>query len=308
MITTKIIETSVDLFNPSDIYRYDITPTIIKILEKRYVGHCFKAMLITRIVRIINNFDVVMVCNRLDGAGQVDVQVEVEGHVFIPGEILHGCRVIEMRTNMIVAKHEYADIQIAPGNPVLDNLIKIGIDIPVLIRNVRYAVNGTSVSIVGQLFHYIYPASIATTPNRQPAVPEYFLLSGSFDMDDQQRLSDMVEKIQTYQTENEQQIDQGMKYIRCVKQPLEITDSIANIFDVDSIAELPGQRIYTNMEMEGHIMSIADDKECIEYDTTRLVMSMANRLLIRMHGAVGFAAYADKYPKSYLSLLLEQQK
>ena len=153
MIITKVINTTIDLFDPVDIYTVDIKSTLKKKLEDRYKKRCYQSILIIEIVSIKRHSSVIMVNNRLDGAAYVDVEFEAKGIVLITGEILHNCKIIEIHSNAITMEHEYAGIKLQKDNgDAIFKILKVGQKIPVVIQKVRYMVNQTSISAIATPF------------------------------------------------------------------------------------------------------------------------------------------------------------
>jgi len=149
MHITKVLETSVDLFDPVDIYTPDIEAVLRRELEKRYKNRCYQSILILEISKLIRYSTVNMVDNRLDGAAYVDVQFEISGVIFVQGEILHNCKIIEIHTNAITAEHQYAGIKLQKdtGN-VIFKILKTNQKIPVIVQKVRYMPNQKTVSMI----------------------------------------------------------------------------------------------------------------------------------------------------------------
>lgn len=153
MIVIKIIQTTIDILNPNDIYSSNIEYFITQELEKRYKNRCYLSILITDINKIIRLSSINMVNNRLDGAAYVDVQFEVSGIVFVRGEILHDCKIIEILSNNITAEHKYAGIKILNGiNNNIIKILEVGQIIPVIVQNFRYMPNQRTISITAVPF------------------------------------------------------------------------------------------------------------------------------------------------------------
>jgi DNA-directed RNA polymerase subunit E'/Rpb7 len=159
-IIKKQLETTVDLFKPADIYAADVKSMLIGKLTERYVGKCYQSMLITAISNIVRYSDTHLVDNRLDGAAYIDVQFEATGLVLIKGEILHGCKVVEITASGIIVDHKQAGglVQADPKKQVI-KVIKPGQLIPVVIQAVRYNPNQSQITIRG------IPYTPSFTPN-----------------------------------------------------------------------------------------------------------------------------------------------
>jgi len=149
MIITKIIETSVDLLDPKEIYTVDVEALLLKKLNSRYANKCYQSILILEVIKIIRRSKIYMADNRLDGAGYVHVQFEAKGIIFNKGEILLGCEVIEIHGNAITAEHKYASIKLQKdAEEKIFRILTKGQKIPVVVDKVRYNINHSTVSMI----------------------------------------------------------------------------------------------------------------------------------------------------------------
>jgi DNA-directed RNA polymerase subunit E'/Rpb7 len=186
MIITKVLETSVDLFDSKDIYTSNIIDMLIKKLTDRYRNKCFQSMLITEIVKIIRHSDIKMVDNRLDGGAYINVQFEAKGIILVRGEILNGCKVIEILDTGIIIEHEFVGGLIVPGSKQqIFNVIKKGQYIPVIINEVRYNPGQREISIYGSPF----------VPQMQTNT--YYSISSGINDVDADKLNKMLEDLNT---------------------------------------------------------------------------------------------------------------
>ncbi len=160
-VVRKIIETTVDLFKSVDIYAADVKKMITEKLIQRYVGKCFQSMLIQSITNIIRYSDTYLVDNRLDGAAYIDVQFEAEGLVFVKGEVLHGCKVVDITTTGVIVSHKYAGglLQSDPKKQVI-KIIKKDQLIPVIIQAARYTPNQNQITIRGIPYVTMDPSNV----------------------------------------------------------------------------------------------------------------------------------------------------
>lgn len=149
MIIKKVLETSIDLFDPAEIYTHDVEALLVKKLEERYKNRCYQSIYVLRITRIIRRSSIKMKTTRLDGSASLNVQFEVEGEVFIEGHVMHGCKVIEIHTNAITAEHAHAGIKLQkdPSNKISQTL-QVGQVIPVVVKRVRYIPNQKEASMI----------------------------------------------------------------------------------------------------------------------------------------------------------------
>lgn len=149
MIEDKIIETSIDLFEPNEIYTTNLRDLLLEKLTKRYKNICFSSMLITEIVEIIRYSERYMVDNRLDGGCYVNVQFKARGVVLHKGSVLHGCKVIKITNSNVIVDHKYATgMMVADAKKRVFGLISKDQIVPVVITNVRYNVGKPQISII----------------------------------------------------------------------------------------------------------------------------------------------------------------
>jgi DNA-directed RNA polymerase subunit E'/Rpb7 len=148
MIITKVLETSIDLQDPDDIYTVDIHAMLKKKLLQRYEQKCFSSILILDIIQIIRHSDIIMVDNRLDGAAYINVQFKVRGVIFTNGEVLQNCQVVNVSSAGIIIKHQYAvGMMTADPTKKAISIIKKDQIVPVIINDVRYNVGKSQITI-----------------------------------------------------------------------------------------------------------------------------------------------------------------
>jgi hypothetical protein len=153
-IVKKVFTTSLDFFKPSEIYSPDIQSIIMAKLVERYVNKCYQSMLITKIVRIIKYLELHLVSTRLDGAAYSDVQFEAEGIILIKGEIIHGCKVVDISTSSsILFEHKYVGGIVQPDpKKQVSKIIKKDQIIPVVVQSTRYNPNQSQITVRGTLY------------------------------------------------------------------------------------------------------------------------------------------------------------
>lgn len=144
MLITKTFMTTIDISDCLEYYT-NIDVLIMQKLKARYTKKCCMSMLIISVDKIINRSSMRVATNRLDGSMYVDVDFSVTGIVFIPGEILHNCKIIEIKAQTITAEHEHAIIKLQKTSlPVSDAIfktLKINQVIPVVVQLTRYMAN-----------------------------------------------------------------------------------------------------------------------------------------------------------------------
>jgi DNA-directed RNA polymerase subunit E'/Rpb7 len=148
-IVEKILETTIDLFG-NDIYTLNINAMLMKMLSLRYKGKCFQSMLIMSINKIIKYSQIYLVDNRLDGAAYINVQFEVSGLVLIKGEVIHGCRAVEINNSGVIVDSETVGglLHNNTKNNII-NIIKKDQFVPVIVELARYTPNQNKITIRG---------------------------------------------------------------------------------------------------------------------------------------------------------------
>lgn len=146
----KTLETSVDLFKASDIYTANVAKMLMDKLTERYVGKCYQSALIQKVVSIIKYSETHIVDNRLDGAAYIDVEFVVEGIVPGQGEILQGCRVVDITQSGVIISHPLAGGLVMPdAKKQIVKILKKDQLIPVSVQAARYNINQTQITIRG---------------------------------------------------------------------------------------------------------------------------------------------------------------
>jgi hypothetical protein len=82
----------------------------------------------------------------LDGEAYVDILFEVSGIVYEEEEIIHNCKIIEIINDSMIAKSEYASIQIKIINNI--TVFKKGEEIPIIVKKVAYKPFENGIAIV----------------------------------------------------------------------------------------------------------------------------------------------------------------
>ena len=148
MLITKVLETSVDLYDPDDIYTLDAKALILKKLNERYQNKCFASLLILNVTEIIRYSNFIMVTDRLDGGAYADVQFKVEGIILTKGEVLQGCKVINVTSGGIIINHQYAVGMLTQDKyKKAFSIIKKDQQIPVIVEDATYNVGKSQITI-----------------------------------------------------------------------------------------------------------------------------------------------------------------
>lgn len=151
MYITKDFDTRVDLLDPNEIYTANINELLLQKLSTRYVGRCHKSSYIVEIKSINRRSQVEMVRTRLDGGASVSVNFTARCIVFVEGEILNNCEVIEIYRNGIQAEHKIAGVKLRTNdNESVAATLAAGQKIPVEVIQVRYITNRQKVSMIAR--------------------------------------------------------------------------------------------------------------------------------------------------------------
>ena len=150
MLIKKIIETSIDIGDPNDMFSKDRNDMILNKLSKKFVGICYHSCFIIKINRIIRRSYIYMKDN-LDGGSQCNILFEVDAIIYISDEIINGCQIIKKEQNGIThAKCQYAGIQLSiPANMAI---FKENDIVPMIVKKVRYNINQKSISVLASPF------------------------------------------------------------------------------------------------------------------------------------------------------------
>ena len=198
MLINKVFDTCIDLLDPNEIYTADIEALLLDKLSKRYIKKCYQSIYILGINRIINRSSIRMADDRLDGGAYVNVQFEVSGVVLIRGEILHGCKIIEIHASAITAEHEYVGLLIQKDPSGLAfSMLSVGQRIPVVIQKVKYNPNHTSISAT----------AIPYVPNWSTSPAVYYNVSSGLNPQETDKIDYILNEIKTELTKHEKIAD-----------------------------------------------------------------------------------------------------
>ncbi len=153
MYITKTIETTIDLFDSNDIYSADIDSVILNKLNARYKNVCYMGVLIQSVDSIVRRSCIRMVDDRIDGSAYVDVEFIVTCIILVHGEILHNCRINEIKAYSIFAEHKIAIVKLQKeSQDLISKILKIDQRIPFVVKQVRYTISENKISVVATPF------------------------------------------------------------------------------------------------------------------------------------------------------------
>jgi hypothetical protein len=145
MRTKKILESSINIDDPSDIFSNDQNAMIIQKLSDKYVNRCFSSCLVVNINKIIRRSYIYMK-ETLDGGAYMNVLFEADVIIYQKNEIISGCQIMKKETNGIIhLKSEYAGIQLNIRSNM--SIYKEKDIVPVIVKMVRYNPNQNAISV-----------------------------------------------------------------------------------------------------------------------------------------------------------------
>jgi hypothetical protein len=150
MLDKKILETTLDIDDPADIYSNERTKMFMGKLTEKYAGKCFHSCLVIKINTIIRRSFIYMQ-DTLHGGATVNIIFEADVIVYHKGEVINGCQIIKKEPSGILhAKSAYAGVQLNIKSEMA--IYKEGDIVPVIVKMVRYNPNQTSISVSAHPF------------------------------------------------------------------------------------------------------------------------------------------------------------
>jgi len=108
MITEKIIEDDISL-TTAELTSGDINSVIENKIRKKYERKCWQNVYVVKVKEIIKRNAIKMAIDRIDGQGNTNAQFRVEAIEFAHGDVLTGCRVIDIiKDSKIICEREDA--------------------------------------------------------------------------------------------------------------------------------------------------------------------------------------------------------
>lgn len=200
MIIQKIIEFKLDLINSNDIYTPNIEETAKRLLANKFVGKCFKSCYILNINRILKTSEIYM-SEDLNGSAYCDVCFEVDGLIYLKGEIITGCVIRKIESGgQTYAETDKVSLQFNQ-DPSL-SIYKEGYVIPAIIDKVRYPINKEKISALALPFCPVFPPVIIyQIDNKTPTDEEKACLERLFVKisDEENKVKDLKGKTKSYE-------------------------------------------------------------------------------------------------------------
>lgn len=157
MIITKLIEVGLDIYNCINIY---VDPDNIKnILSDRYVGKCYASCWIKSVDEIVKMSECVINQDGAPNFGTLSVIFRVTGVVFVRGEVINGCRVVNKDDQgIIICSTDIASIHVNT-NYILESVTK-GQIIPLCVYTARYNPSAAKISVTAVPYIFADKATI----------------------------------------------------------------------------------------------------------------------------------------------------
>jgi hypothetical protein len=148
MIFYKTLETKVNLMDPNEAYTPDMKALLLRKLNERYKQICYQSSLVLEVTEILRHSMCIFAIDRDDGSSDVDVQFIVKCEEFVPGEIIHDCKIGDIHTNGIIASNQHASIKLQKedDNKVYSILTRDQ-RIPCVVQRARYIMGMNTASI-----------------------------------------------------------------------------------------------------------------------------------------------------------------
>ncbi len=178
MLVKKVVNTKIILTDAEDIYSSDLEAVILKKLVDRYVGRCFVSMLVKSIDSILRLSDIVY-NDKLNIEATVDVKFIASGLYLEEGEILFDCTIDEAKNTHIIASSVdvVCTIRTSVGNSRssqqnnISNIVKVGQQIPIIVKSSTYDIGRSKISAIGQIFHIVKEPSVCYRLTSDSASP-----------------------------------------------------------------------------------------------------------------------------------------
>ncbi len=154
MLIKKVLKSTITVADPKDILSPDRPQMCMKYLTAMYVGKNYASCHIISVDRILKH-SWMQSNHQFDGSFNIDVQFEVSCIIYIQGEIIHDCEVLDIDAkNTTIAKSKYASIivpsiEIKTDKTSFKYVFQKGI-VPIIVQEVKYRPNDTAVTVLGR--------------------------------------------------------------------------------------------------------------------------------------------------------------
>jgi len=250
MIIIKNFQTTIDLFNSSEIYNVNKNDMVIQKLNERYKNTCYQSCFILEINRIIRQSCIRMIDNRIDGSASIDVMFEAKCLIFNIGEIICGAKIFKINHNMITAIHDNAAIIIKNNNNKINKVLQVGDIIPVIITGVKYNIGNNKISTSA------YPLSPELLLNETI----YFNITESINNQEKEKLNMIISNINEVKEEIKSSNNQIINLFKILLYPYKSKIDInkkynkkiekIDLLNIDSLLKLSSGCILYTTELD----------------------------------------------------------
>jgi len=194
MIINKIIETSLTINNPIDVYS-DSSKNIMNILIHKFKNKCYKGVLILDIIKIVKSSECIINQHGGECSGVMNIRFEVQAVVYNTNEVITGCLILKKDQGIIITSSQYASIMMT-NHKSLDS-IAIGNIIPVCVAKASYSINSNKISV--NAFPY-FPSKFYWNK----IIPIYQPADMRLSADDKRSLETILARVQYEESEQKQ--------------------------------------------------------------------------------------------------------
>jgi hypothetical protein len=159
MLITKRIEHAIDINDPITL-NTDLENNVLNILRNMFVGRCFRGCFILSVNKLLNKSHCEINQDGLLHLATMSVIFEVSALVYLPGDVIVGCLVVNRQDDLIICKGPNASIIININQEKIKPWllgIQIGQLIPVRVGRALYNPNAEAISINGVPFTFFEP-------------------------------------------------------------------------------------------------------------------------------------------------------
>jgi DNA-directed RNA polymerase subunit E'/Rpb7 len=109
MLITKRIEHAIDINDPITL-NTDLENNVLNILRNMFVGRCFRGCFILSVNKLLNKSHCEINQDGLLHLATMSVIFEVSALVYLPGDVIVGCLVVNRQDDLIICKGPNASI------------------------------------------------------------------------------------------------------------------------------------------------------------------------------------------------------
>jgi len=152
MIGERILELLVGIKNPISLGAAPgISANLLQILKNQYEGKCLHGSYIDTVLHIVRHGVIELNDTAEPGTGTIWVKFAARTNTFVPGEILHGCKITRIDP---AGSRAICEAPIVTLSFSMVNYQGLAVDmlVSVVINRVRHSINMDRASCIGELF------------------------------------------------------------------------------------------------------------------------------------------------------------